>query len=48
LVEIWRISFWDAMILGAAEQDETSEVLTEDLNHGQVIAGVRIVNPFVN
>ena len=48
VAEIWRISFWDAMILGAAEQDEASEVLTEDLNHGQIIAGVRIVNPFVN
>ena len=44
--EVWRISFWDGMILAAAEQTQATELLTEDLTHGQVIAGVRIVNPF--
>jgi len=44
--ETWTISFWDSMILAAAEQDGADELLTEDLNHGQVIAGVRVVNPF--
>jgi predicted nucleic acid-binding protein len=44
--EIWRISFWDSMIIAAAEQDGVADVLTEDLNHGQLIAGIRIVNPF--
>jgi predicted nucleic acid-binding protein len=45
--ETWQISFWDGMILAAAEQDGAAEVLTEDLNPGQVIAGVRIRNPFI-
>jgi len=44
--ETWMISFWDSMILAAAEQDRAEELLTENLNHGQVIAGIRIVNPF--
>jgi predicted nucleic acid-binding protein len=44
--EAWRISFWDGMILAAAEQDGARELLSEDLNHGQVIAGIRVVNPF--
>jgi predicted nucleic acid-binding protein len=44
--EIWHISFWDGMIVAAAEQDGVSELLTEDLNHGQLVAGIRIVNPF--
>jgi predicted nucleic acid-binding protein len=44
--EIWRISFWDSMIVAAAEQDGVSELLTEDLNHGQLVAGIRVVNPF--
>ena len=44
--ETWTISFWDSMILAAAEQDGADELLTEDLNHGQVIAGIRVVNPF--
>ena len=44
--EVWKISFWDGMIIAAAEQDEAWELLSEDLNPGQLIAGVRIVNPF--
>ncbi len=45
--EIWRIAFWDGMIVAAAEQDGAAELLTEDLRAGQVIAGVRIVNPLL-
>jgi predicted nucleic acid-binding protein len=44
--ENWRLSFWDGMIVAAAEQDQAVELLTEDLTHGQVIAGIKIVNPF--
>ena len=44
--EVWKISFWDGMIIAAAEQDEAWELLSEDLDPGQLIAGVRIVNPF--
>ncbi len=44
--EVWQLSFWDGMIVAAAEQDEAAELLSEDLNPGQVIAGVKIVNPF--
>ena len=42
----WKLSFWDSMILAAAEQDGAGELLTEDLDHGQVVAGVKIVDPF--
>ena len=45
--EIWRLSFWDSMILAAAEQDGAGELLTEDLHSGQKIAGIRVVNPFL-
>ena len=45
--EAWQISFWDGLILAAAEQDGATELLSEDLNSGQVIAGVRIRNPFL-
>jgi len=44
--DVWQVSFWDAMILAAAEQSRAAVVLTEDLNHGQRIAGIEIVNPF--
>jgi predicted nucleic acid-binding protein len=45
--EIWQVSFWDGMILAAAEEIQAIQLLSEDLCHGQVIAGVRIVNPFL-
>lgn len=41
-----QISFWDALILQAARQSGCVQVLTEDLQAGAVIGGVRIVNPF--
>jgi predicted nucleic acid-binding protein len=47
IAEIWRLSFWDSMILAAAEQNQATQLLSEDLNHGEVIAGVKIVNPFL-
>jgi predicted nucleic acid-binding protein len=45
LSEAARIDFWDALIVAAAEQSGAETLYSEDLNHGQVIAGVRIVNP---
>lgn len=41
-----RLSFWDALIITAAAQSGAATLLSEDLNHGQVIEGVKIVNPF--
>lgn len=42
-----RLSFWDAMIVLSASQGGTSVLMTEDLNHGQLVEGVRIHNPFL-
>jgi predicted nucleic acid-binding protein len=41
------ISLWDTLILRSAKQSGCSVLLTEDMQHGQVIDGVRIVNPFL-
>jgi predicted nucleic acid-binding protein len=41
-----RISFWDGLIIAAAVNAECSIVYSEDLNHGQIIRGVEIINPF--
>ena len=41
-----RISFWDALIVSAAEWAKCAVLWTEDLNPGQVIRGVKIENPF--
>jgi predicted nucleic acid-binding protein len=43
---ISRISFWDAMIVVAAEAALCGVIYTEDLNPGQKIRGMRIENPF--
>jgi len=40
------ISFWDAMQWAVAMEHNVTTMLTEDLNHGQLIERVRIMNPF--
>lgn len=44
---LWQISFWDALILVAAAKLKCSCIYTEDLNHGQIINGVKVINPFL-
>ena|SRR5258707_11510753 len=49
-IEIHRltqVSFWDALIVHAARSAGAAVLYTEDLQHGAVLGGVRIVNPFV-
>ncbi len=45
--QLHALSFWDSMILAAAVSYGAGQIMTEDLNHGQVISGVRICNPFM-
>jgi len=40
------LSIWDSLVVTAAAKSNCEVLLTEDLNHGQVINGVRIENPF--
>lgn len=48
----WKIEdrygfgFWDALILAAARRLDCGFLLTEDLQHGQEVEGVEIVDPF--
>jgi predicted nucleic acid-binding protein len=41
------LSFWDAMIVAAALRLQAQKIITEDLNHGQIIEGISIENPFL-
>jgi predicted nucleic acid-binding protein len=41
------ISFWDALIVEAALKAGADRLLTEDLQHGQRIEGLRVENPFL-
>ncbi len=45
--ERYQLSFWDSLIIAAAYQGGSDKILTEDLNHGQVIEGIMIENPFI-
>jgi predicted nucleic acid-binding protein len=41
-----KISFWDALIVACAQKSGATRILSEDLQHGQIIAGIEIANPF--
>lgn len=40
------ISLWDSMIVQAAAEGGCRQLLTEDLQDGRLLGGVRITNPF--
>ena len=41
------ISYWDALVIRCASQSGCSVLLMEDMQHGQEIDSVKIVNPFL-
>jgi predicted nucleic acid-binding protein len=43
---IARLSFWDALVVVCAQSSACARIVTEDLNHGQLVRGVRITSPF--
>jgi predicted nucleic acid-binding protein len=44
----YKLSWWDALIVSAAQIGNCSLLLTEDLHENQVIGKVRIINPFLH
>jgi predicted nucleic acid-binding protein len=40
-------SYWDALVLRMATQAGCRVLLSEDMQHGRVVDGVKIVNPFL-
>ena len=45
LTVLHKLSFYDALIVEAAARAGCAELLSEDMQAGAVISGVRIVNP---
>jgi predicted nucleic acid-binding protein len=41
-----QLSYWDAAIVAAAARSGCARLLTEDLQHGSLLSGVRVENPF--
>jgi len=46
LADRFQISFWDSLILQAAQATSSAILYTEDLNHSQRYDSVRVINPF--
>jgi len=42
-----QVSYWDALVVRMTKQAGCTVLLTEDMNHSQVIDGIRVVNPFL-
>ena len=42
-----QISYWDSLIISGAKSARCAVILTEDLNHDQEVAGVKVQNPFL-
>ena len=41
------LSFWDVLIVAAALRLQAQKIITEDLNHGQIIEGILVENPLI-
>ncbi|MBQ6329700.1 MAG: PIN domain-containing protein [Kiritimatiellae bacterium] len=46
LMSRYGIQFFDSLLLVAARENGCDEILTEDLNDGQMYGSVKAVNPF--
>ncbi len=44
---ISRLSFWDSLIIAAAEKANCEFIFSEDLSNGQTYRGVMVINPLV-
>lgn len=42
----YQLSYWDALIVAAAKASSCRYLLTEDLQAGQTLDGIEVVNPF--
>lgn len=47
IIQTHKFSSWDSLIIAAALQTKASVLYTEDLQHGQKIEKMKIVNPFL-
>jgi predicted nucleic acid-binding protein len=39
-------SYWDSLIIAAAELAGCTQIISEDLNDGQAYFGINVQNPF--
>ena len=42
-----KLSYWDSLIIASAKRSGAGIIYSEDLNPGQVIDSIKIINPFM-
>ena len=47
LQDRYALGYWDALILSSAHQQGCTYLLSEDLQHGQMMDAVKVINPFL-
>jgi len=48
LIEKYKLSFYDALIVNAALQNQCCKLYSEDMQHSQIIENrLTIINPFI-
>jgi predicted nucleic acid-binding protein len=47
LHRLYGYAYWDSLVIRCALVSGCKVILSEDMQHGQVIDGLRIVNPFL-
>ena len=48
LYQTHQLSFYDAMIVIAAQNSRCTTIYSEDFHAGQVLGGVKVINPFAS
>ncbi|PRP66106.1 PIN domain-containing protein [Nonlabens agnitus] len=46
LYDTYSLSFYDSLIISSALESNCKVFFSEDMNHGESIAGLQIINPF--
>ena len=46
--ERWQLSYWDSLIMAAAERAKCKIVYSEDMSDGQIYDTIEVRNPFKN
>jgi len=47
IMDKWRYSFYDSLIIASAIQADCTILYSEDIQHGQKIMNLSIINPFL-
>ena len=46
--DVYQISYWDSLIISAAERAGCGMILSEDLSDGQIYHNILVNNPFID